>query len=258
MHEQHYGKLDGPLMLFLHGGGVSGWMWDEQIRHFSPHYHCVVPDLPEHGKSREDSPFSIKASAEHLLRRIEVIEAGKPVIIIGFSLGAQIAVQMVSLRPDLINSAIINSALVIPMPSMKQWIPLSVRLTFPLIRSRTFSKLQAKSLYLNSKHFDQYYEESCQMQPESLVRVLEENMSFDMPAGFHHAQTKLLITVGEKEKAVMQQSAAVLAKGNPHSTGVIIPDIGHGLSLAKPDYFNLMIEQWLQTGQTPHNSQLIT
>ncbi|MFF2091379.1 alpha/beta fold hydrolase [Paenibacillus sp. NPDC058174] len=258
MHEQHYGKADNPLMLFIHGGGVSGWMWDEQIRHFSPHYHCVAPDLPEHGKSRDGSPFSIKASAEHLLQRIEAIGAGKMVILIGFSLGAQIAVQMVSLRPDLIHYAIINSALVIPMPSMKRWIPLSVRLTFPLIRNRTFSRLQAKQLYLNRNQFNNYYEESCRLQQNSLVRILEENMSFELPANFHIAQSKLLITVGEKEKAVMQKSAALLARNNPRCIGVVIPGIGHGISLAKPEYFNQMIEHWLDNGQVPHDSKLIT
>ncbi|GGG61134.1 alpha/beta fold hydrolase [Paenibacillus radicis (ex Gao et al. 2016)] len=258
MHQQQYGNLDGPLMLFIHGGGVSGWMWDEQIRHFSPHYHCVVPDLPEHGQSLGDAPFSIRASAEYLLQRIEAIGAGKTVIIIGFSLGAQIAVQMVSMRPDLIDYAIINSALVIPMPSMKRWIPLSVRLTFPLIRNRSFSKLQAKQLYLSSNHLNNYYEESCRMKPDSLVRILEENMSFELPAGFHKAQSKLLVTVGEKEKSVMQKSVALLVRGNTGCIGVVIPDIGHGVSLAKPAYFNQMIERWLDNGQVPHDSQLIT
>jgi pimeloyl-ACP methyl ester carboxylesterase len=97
-------------LLFLHGGGVSGWMWDKHIRHFT-HYHCVVPDLPEQGLSTDGTKFSIKSSAEKLIDLIEEIAKEKKVIVIGFSLGAQITIQMLSMSPDLIDYAIINSAL---------------------------------------------------------------------------------------------------------------------------------------------------
>ncbi|MGY3312417.1 pimeloyl-ACP methyl ester carboxylesterase [Peribacillus simplex] len=57
-------------MLFLHGGGVSSWMWDNQIEYFT-HYHCIVPDLPEHGLSNYEINFSIKGSAEEGIKLIE-------------------------------------------------------------------------------------------------------------------------------------------------------------------------------------------
>ena len=66
LHYQEYGDKSAPLMLFLHGGGVSGWMWDKQIQYFT-HYHCIVPILPEHGLNNDGIPFSIKGSAEELI-----------------------------------------------------------------------------------------------------------------------------------------------------------------------------------------------
>lgn len=38
------------------------------------------------------------------------------------------------------------------------------------------------------------------MQPDALIAVLEENMTFTIPAGFSEATGKILFTVGEKEK----------------------------------------------------------
>lgn len=105
-------------MLFLHGGGVSGWMWDNQIQYFS-HYHCIVPNLPEHGLNPNKMLFSIKASAEQLIQLIEEKANGKKVILIGFSLGSQVIIQMLSMKPDLVESAIINSALVRPSTYVK-------------------------------------------------------------------------------------------------------------------------------------------
>ncbi|MEO4052977.1 alpha/beta hydrolase [Solibacillus sp. CAU 1738] len=250
MHFEEYGDTSAPLLMFLHGGGVSGWMWDKQVQHFT-NYHCIVPDLPEQGKSGNTENFSIKRSAEMLLALIEAKAQNKQVIVIGFSLGAQIAVQMVSMKSHMIDYAIVNSALVRPMPFSKSFISLSVKCTYPLINIKSFSKLQAKTLYVDQDYFEQYYRDSAAMKCETLVRILQENMAFHIPEQFHKAESKILITVGEKEKGIMKKSAADLVNNNPNCKGVILPNIGHGVSLAKPDFFNRMVEGWIKEEKLP-------
>ncbi|WP_339219661.1 alpha/beta hydrolase [Paenibacillus sp. FSL H8-0332] len=251
IHIQEYGDPDGDcLMVFLHGGGVSGWMWDKQVAAFAG-YHCLVPDLPGHGFSREDKEFTIRSSAEELLLLIEERAKGRKIVVTGFSLGAQVLVQMLGMRPELIDHAIINSALVRPIPSASRLIGPAVRLSFPLIKYRWFAKLQAKTLYLDEEYLERYIDESRQMELKTLIRVLEENMSFRIPAGFSEAAGKILVTVGEREKSVMKSSARDLVAANPRSMGVEIPRIGHGLSLAKPELFNKLVEAWIQGGELP-------
>ena len=92
-------------------------------------------------------------------------------------------------------------------------------------------------------------EESCKMKPDTLVRVFEENMSFNIPKDFSKANGKILVTVGEKEKAMMKHSAKDLVEANSNCIGVMIPKIGHGVSLGMPDFFNQMVEAWIQKGQ---------
>ncbi|MBA4536557.1 alpha/beta hydrolase [Bacillus aquiflavi] len=246
MHYQEYGKENASFMLFLHGGGVSSWMWDKQIEYFT-HYHCVVPDLPEQGRSINTN-FSIKNSAEKLIKLIEEKAKGKKVIVIGFSLGAQITIQMLSIKSDLIDYAMINSPLVRPIQFAKKLIRPFVKLAFPLIKNKTFSKVQAKTLYINQDYFATYYQESCRMQLETLVKILEENMSFKIPNDFKQAKGNILITVGEKEKNIMKKSAIDLVKNNPNCQAVIIPNVGHGVPMAKPNIFNQMIEAWINEG----------
>ncbi|MFJ6211709.1 alpha/beta fold hydrolase [Lysinibacillus sp. NPDC092081] len=95
MHYKEYGDLHKPLILLIHGGGVGGWMWDKQVLYFSD-YHCVVPELIDN-EANNTSDFSIEDSAKKLLSIIEEKAKNKRVIVVGFSLGAQIATQMVSL-----------------------------------------------------------------------------------------------------------------------------------------------------------------
>ena len=189
LHYQEYGDKNASLMVFLHGGGVSDWMWDKQIQYFT-HYHCFVPTLPGHGLNNDEIRFSIKDSAEEVMKLIEEKANGKKVILIGFSLGSQVIIQLLSMKPDLIDFAIINSASVRPMLYVKKVIKPIIRLSFPLIKNRWFSKLQAKTLYISEDYFEKYYEESCQMKPDTLVRVLEENMSFEIPKRFWKSKWK--------------------------------------------------------------------
>lgn len=256
MHYKEYGDKEAALMVFLHGGGVSGWMWDKQIQYFT-HYHCLVPDLPEQGMSNDRMNFSIKASAEKLIELIQEKANGKQVIVIGFSLGAQVTIQMLSMKPELIDYAMINSALVKPMLWMKKWISPSIKLTFPLIKNQSFSRIQARTLYIGKDNFETYYKETCQMKSDTLIRILEENMSFEIPDHFHEARAQILVTVGEKEKAVMKKSAIDIVQRNPNCIGMIIPNIGHGLSLANPAFFNQIIEDWIAEGRIPKEGKLI-
>jgi pimeloyl-ACP methyl ester carboxylesterase len=253
---QEYGDKSAPLMMFLHGGGVSDWMWDQQIHYFTK-YHCIVPILSEHGLNHDGTPFSIEGSAEELIPLIEEKAGGKEVILIGFSLGSQVIIQLLSMKPDLIDFAIINSASVRPISFAKNIIKPTIQITFPLIKKRWFSKLQAKTLYIGEDYFEKYYEESCQMKPDTLIRVLEENMSFNIPKDFSKANGNILVTVGEKEKAMMKHSAKDLVEANWNCTGVMIPKIGHGVSLAMPDFFNQMVEVWIQKGQLPRECKVI-
>lgn len=95
------------------------------------------------------------------------------------------------------------------------------------------------------------------MPTETLIRILEENMSFDLPKNFHEAKANILVTVGCREKAVMIKSAKKIVTHNPNCKGVILPNIGHGVSFVKPDYFNQLIESWLTKDSLPQDVQTL-
>ncbi|GIO90465.1 MULTISPECIES: alpha/beta fold hydrolase [Paenibacillus] len=236
------------MMVFLHGGGVSGWMWNKQVSFFKDSW-CLVPDLPGHGRSSGDHvSFSIKETAEQICDLISAKADGREVVVVGFSLGAQILVDMMCQNPELIHYAVVNSALLRPMPAALRMIVPSVRLSFPLMRRRWFSKLQAGTLYVGEDDFEHYYAESLQMNQKLLVSVLTENMSYSLSPQIAESNARLLVTVGEKERGIMRKSAEDLVGHSDRAVGVVFPGIGHGIPLANPELFNHVVDGWLGTG----------
>lgn len=247
---EEYGNPEGEILLFVHGGGVDAWMWQQQIPNFNE-YHILVPTLQGHGARSGDSGFSIHESAKELLELVVQKDQGKPIHIVGFSIGAQICLEMIRLSPDLIHSAMINSALLKPMKYAVPFISPMIRLTYPLIQNRQFAKLQAQQLYLDSAYFEQYFTASKKMKRRTLIEMLQENLVFSLPHNLESSTTRILATVGTKETRQVKDSALLLSQ-LPNCQSLLISDIGHGFPIAKPDAFNRLLSQWLQ--DTLHTS----
>ena len=44
LYFEERGDKAATTIVFVHGGGTSGWMWGKQLEYFKD-YHCLVPDL---------------------------------------------------------------------------------------------------------------------------------------------------------------------------------------------------------------------
>ncbi|SDC10036.1 Pimeloyl-ACP methyl ester carboxylesterase [Terribacillus halophilus] len=234
-----YNEQQPHTLLFLHGGGVGGWMWKKQLAHFSD-YKCAVAEL-EFGTA----DASIERLANQLLHWVELNTGQGKVALIGFSIGAQIALRMVSKRPELFCFSMLNSPLTIPSTLPKSIIRNAVRCTHPLIKNRSFSALQARALAIPAEDFETYYQQSLQISYLALTKMLEENMQFSIPSEFPNTKTNVLVTVGEKEKSIMKRSAAKLADCHPFCKSLLIANSRHGFPLEHPQLFNLLLRKEL-------------
>jgi pimeloyl-ACP methyl ester carboxylesterase len=244
LYVREFGQNQDESIVFIHGGGLSGWMWDRQVKDFSD-FHCLVPDLPEHGKSVDVTPFSIKNSAEQISELIRSRAHGGKAHIVGHSIGAQILVQMLQSSPEVVDHAVVNSALTRTIRGMTSLIKPTVKLTIPLTRAKWFAKLQSKTLSVPDVYFDSYYNESKSITADSLERILLENANFNLSKELKFCTVPTLILVGQKEKGIMLHSAKDLAALMPNSKGYVVRGVGHSFSFEAPERYSSIIHAWI-------------
>ncbi len=98
----------GTPFVFLHGNGEDGSYFSHQIEHFSRRYHVYAPDTRGHGQSpRGTAPFTIAQFAEDLLAFFDAHEIARA-IVLGFSDGANIAMQFVLRHPERVLGLILD------------------------------------------------------------------------------------------------------------------------------------------------------
>ena len=249
------GELRGPPLVFLHGGGVAGWMWDRQAEFFKD-YHVIIPDLPGHGGSAEIPFISINDAASKVLTAVRDAVGSEKVNLVGFSLGAQLVVEIMSRWPEKVESAVILSAMVRPMNTGKYFLLSLLKMSFGLSRVKWFSKWQANSLCISKEYRDQYYQDSLKLTRDNFMRVMESNMSYILPDSFANSSIRTLILAGTKELGRMRASAEDMVGANRNCMGYMVLGASHGLSLAEPDLFNEIVFNFLNNNHLHKNKRL--
>ena len=204
-------------LLFLHGGGGAGWMWQPVVELLTE-YHCLVADLPEHGGSKNVKPFSMELAAQKAAELIREQAHGGKAIVIGLSEGAQVAVQMLATCPEVIEKVVISSALLLPMPGAKMYsspglISVLFKMSVPPFRnSDWWIKLNMKyAAGIPDEFFPQFKADFQAMTESQFVNLMVANQTFRMPEGIENAKVPALILCGSHEYKAMKDSARTLA-----------------------------------------------
>ena len=243
------GPRHAPTVVLLHGGGISGWMWD-RCTALLQDYHCLIPDLPEHGRSYSVGPFTIEDSARRMADLIRERAPGGRAHVVGHSLGGQVLVALLATAPQVVDRAVVSSALLRPLP-MAGLLSLISRAVLPLARNRPFQQLQARSFHIPAADFETYYQDTQRLSPGALGRILDENRSFRLPSGLREVAVPTLVLAGQKELGIMRDSVHELTEVLPNAQGYLISGADHAYLFAEPEWFAGILCAWFSRRQLP-------
>jgi len=248
MQFKKFGNKKNPVILFLHGGGLSWWSWKQEIDCFQKDYCVVAAILDGHGDDWTTPFISIQNSAQKLITYIYENFGGQVFCICGLSIGAQIVVEVLSQEKDIAENAVIESALVISMKKTTALMTPLYHWTYGLIKKPWFAKLQAKTLNVPDDLFENYFNDSSRMTKESLINMTKSNGNYSIPSALEDTNAKALILVGEKELGIMKKSAFLLNKTMKASVLKVIKNSGHGeISLINYKAYVEVLEQFFKT-----------
>lgn len=238
---------DKPTIILLHGGGLSWWSLKPIIELLKPNYHVITPVIDGHGEAGEETFVSIENSALKLIEYIDHQHKGKVFAIGGLSIGAQIVTEVLSLRANISEYAIIESALVYPIKGTTALTIPTYRLFYGLITKRWFSRLQAKTLCVPDTMFERYYADSLKITKESLINITISNGNYQLKNSISDTKARVLVIVGEKELRIMKKSSRRLHEVIADSELYIASNLGHGgISLLCPERYVVLITDFFQ------------
>ena len=237
MQHDEYGAHNSQTIILLHGGGLSWWNYREVAQLLADKYHVVLPILDGHADS--DAPFtSIEDNAARIIAHIDEHFGGKVLAVGGLSLGGQIAVEMLTQRPDICRFTLMESVLVKPMKLTHALIKPTFGMSYGLNKQMWFAKIQAAYLGIPQKLFDDYYRDTCKISKEDMIAFLQSNSAYSIKPALRDAQAKVHIVFGSKEQASIRTSGRLLNCMIPGSTLEILPGYNHGdLSLNHPQAY---------------------
>jgi pimeloyl-ACP methyl ester carboxylesterase len=242
------GPDSAPTLVLLHGGGVGNWSWQEHVANLQVDYHCLVPDLPEHGTT-DAGEFTLVDAAQHVAELIHTRAHDGRAHLTGLSLGGQVGVALLGLAPQLADRAVLSGVLARPpgaRPIMGAGLlgP-TLRLYAPFKNMPALIRANMRSLGVPEAYYEQFALDTRRATTASLARILAANLAFEIPSGLTRCQNPTLLLVGEKEPAEMKRSARALAGAMLGGTALMVRGAIHNWPLAQPALFLRVLRAWL-------------
>jgi pimeloyl-ACP methyl ester carboxylesterase len=256
---QETGDPTASSIVFLHGGGVAGWMWKKQVEHFAD-FHCIVPDFPGHGENATERMVSTRDCASRVAELIERYAHAGKAHMVGHSMGAKIATDLLSFRPELVDHAVIasdlcRSASLVAMLGNRSLLQLALW----MMKSRSLRRLQAKELaFPDPTYIDAFEQETQQLSVDTLVTILREMYGQPiLPAKLSHAQLPVLVLAGQKEPRPIRLTVSDLVQALPQAKGALIRNAKHNFPWAHWELFNQLVRDWITTQSLLRDERVI-
>ncbi len=248
LHVREYGPDDARPIVFLHGVGNTGGMWDRHAAAL-PGYHCLAPDLPGHGRSRA-VPWRSRAETVRLV--IDLLEGlGRPAALVGLSLGGSVAFGVLEQRSDLVDYAVVDGCAAIGTP-FAPLLKTGVRIVAPFVGRPAVARMIARSVGLrDAADIADLADQLQQADPSSFARAFADAQDVRVSPALLAAATATLLVAGENEMAAVRRSNRELAAHMPHATARVMPDAPHGWLGSALDVHIAMVKAWVEDGQLP-------
>ena len=240
IHIETYGK--GQILVLIHGWAMHSGVWRDFAKQLGRYCQVICVDLPGHGRSESIEPYSLNRISEALIKVLPI----EPFNLLGWSLGATVAMDMAERFPERVKSLIVLAGN--PHFVQKQDWPgvksetldafaelLKTDVQQTLIR---FLALQVNGL-AHGKPLLQQLKKALMEAPSPTQQTLQSGLDIlkntDKRAFMVSKHLPVNVILGDKDTLVPTDSAIALQRLNPNIQYHILEAAGHAPFLSHPE-----------------------
>ncbi len=248
------GSATAPTIVFLHGSGVSSWMWEEQIKALQSDYQCLAIDLPGNGESYQTEWVSFADTADQIAAIIRQSSTNGKAHVVGLSLGGYTGLVLLQNHADVVESLIVSGVSSKPFPSLWRW-RIMLGIMQPLMKLDAFINLQAKMLHIPADAAVLYKRDNKRMSSQGFHRIYNEVLTFSLPPFTDGQGVRLLAVAGDGENLMIKDGLRDFVNHGQNTMAALVPNAHHGWTGEHPQLFTDMVKAWVQ--QKPLPAELI-
>lgn len=245
------GPPGSPALLFLHGSPLSGRMWFPQLERLME-FHCLAPDLPEHGESTNIAPFSMEDAVDRLGTIVRRAAPNGRAHVVGLSFGGVVAQALMVEAPELVERVILSGTSARMSGALFQVLRLSLALNRPLLRLLSPGALATVVRWqtgIPTSVSPLIEDDVKRVDPDSLTRFILA--TYGAIVSPRETRSPVLVLVGEKETFVAKAMARRLKREIQGAHGAIVRGLGHVWNLQDPDLFVDVVRAWVHDVPLP-------
>jgi len=231
-------------------------MWEQQVADLQADFRCLVLDLPGHGGSGHLPWKSLSATAHEVAALIRSRTARGKAHVVGLSIGAYVAMKLMSVAPEGVDHAVLSGLNVLPLPNL--WVMNLMGLALlPFVKTERMIRMNARGLHVPEASYEGYRASVRGMSRRAYWRASGDASTFRLPANAATISNPTLLVAGEGEHALIRQALATVAGALPHAEARIVPGVGHGWNGEKTALFTQTVRAWITDVPLPPELQAL-
>lgn len=248
----HYwltGRQDHPLVVFTHGALIDHHTFDPQLSVVAQHYHVLTWDVRGHGQSQPmGEPFTVRKAVEDLVALLDVLGV-RQAILIGQSMGGNIAQEMVFLHPERVIAlaaldCTCNTLKLSAIERAQLWL---ARPLFHLYPYELLKKQSARQSALKPEVRQYLYAAMSQLSKDAFITImLGTSLCLHDEPGYTITHPLLLLRGEYDQLGNIKTAMPRWAARDAQSRYVVVPDAGHCSNQDNVEFVNTLLLDFLQ------------